>query len=109
MISSPLVRAVQTAEILSEVSGLTAKHCRVDEHLSPGIDPGRLLSFLAGLDSPRVALVGHEPDMSHCVARFVGGGKVSFSKGAIACVEFAGTCALGAGQLAWFVTPRLCG
>src|SRR5579871_4093623 len=107
VVSSPLVRAVQTAEILSEGAGLTSKSFRVDEHLSPGVDPARLITFLEELHSPRVALVGHEPDMGNCTAEFIGGGGFTFTKGAVACVQFDGKRALGKGRLAWFLNPKL--
>lgn len=107
IISSPLVRAVQTAEILGDVAGLGAKHCRVDEHLRPGVDSAKLAQFVEELGVERIALVGHEPDMSRCVSEFIGGGHVSFPKGGIACMEFLNRVELGAGELLWFVHPKL--
>jgi phosphohistidine phosphatase len=107
VVSSPLVRAVQTAEILCDGAGLTPKSFRIDEHLSPGVDPAKLAAFLEQIHSPRVALVGHEPDMGHCAAEFIGGGRFAFGKGAVACVQFEGKCALGIGRLAWFLHPKL--
>jgi phosphohistidine phosphatase len=62
--TSPLVRAVQTAEIVAEIVGLDGEVVACAE-LSPGRDPGDLLSLLSAR-SPRgpIALIGHEPSLS---------------------------------------------
>jgi phosphohistidine phosphatase len=62
--TSPLVRAVQTAEILAAEVKYKAE-IRACLELSPGHDPGHLLKLLAGeaVDGP-LALVGHEPSLS---------------------------------------------
>jgi phosphohistidine phosphatase len=62
--TSPLVRAVQTAEILAERArprgGVVAKG-----ELSPNADPKELLELLAAHEGPGpLALVGHEPLLS---------------------------------------------
>jgi phosphohistidine phosphatase len=62
--TSPLVRAVQSAEILASQAGFKGE-LRASAQLGPGHDPGDLLKLLAGekLDGP-IALVGHEPSLS---------------------------------------------
>lgn len=62
--SSPLVRAMQTAEILAAETGYKGE-VRACSELSPGRDPGDLLKLLTQerLDGP-IALVGHEPSLS---------------------------------------------
>ena len=66
--SSPLVRAVQTAEILAE----RLKHkgsVIVGKQLSPGFDLKDLRLLLAGAGNPReAAFVGHEPDLGDLAA-----------------------------------------
>ena len=62
--TSPLVRAVQTAEILAERArpreGVIAKG-----ELSPNADPREVLAMLAAHDGAGpLALVGHEPHLS---------------------------------------------
>src|SRR4051812_7203524 len=62
--TSPLVRAVQTAEILAAGVGVEGevKPCA---ELSPGRDPGDLIKLLG--EAPpegQIALVGHEPSLS---------------------------------------------
>jgi len=70
--TSPLVRAVQTAEILAAETGYKGE-VRAIAELSPGRDPGDLLRLLAST-SPQepVALVGHEPSLSVLVNTMLG-------------------------------------
>lgn len=107
IVTSPLVRAVQTAEILRKGMGLKKKDVLENAALAPGADPHGLLGVAkaAGFDS--MALVGHEPDWSAALSAFVGGGAFDFDKGSIAAVEFTGEPAPGAGRLCWFAGPRL--
>jgi phosphohistidine phosphatase len=55
-----------------------------------------------------VALVGHEPDLSHLLARLVGGvaERLAFKKGGAALVEI-DAAAPSSGRLIWFLPPRL--
>lgn len=83
-ISSPLTRAVQTAEIMAE------KACRknvvvASRLLLPGADIGGIVEHLKGCkDAKRVMLVGHEPQLGSLVANLLGceDGVVSLKKGA---------------------------
>jgi phosphohistidine phosphatase len=72
--TSPLVRAVQTAEIVAAEIGHEGEIRAVAE-LSPGRDPGDLLRMLdtAGVDGAGpLALVGHEPGLSMLVTALLG-------------------------------------
>lgn len=83
-ITSPLTRAVQTAEIAAE------KSCRknvvvASELLLPGADISKLIAHLKGCrDSKRVMLVGHEPQLGSLVATLLGreDDTISLKKGA---------------------------
>ena len=70
--TSPLVRAVQTAEILADRAGLRDEVMAVAE-LSPGREatemPARLTGYAA---RGPLALVGHEPGLSALVAALLG-------------------------------------
>jgi phosphohistidine phosphatase len=64
ILSSPLVRAVQTAEILAETLAFNGP-LMVDELLAPGFDKEALRKLIArhpGVKS--LVCVGHEPDLS---------------------------------------------
>jgi phosphohistidine phosphatase len=83
-ITSPLTRAVQTAEIAAE------KACRknvvvASELLLPGADISELVTHLKGCrDAKRIMLVGHEPQLGSLVATLLGreNDVLSLSKGA---------------------------
>lgn len=72
IVSSPFVRAVETAQIVAELLAPAVPTERSDA-LSPGGSAEALLTFLAGHPSRRrTVLVGHEPDLSKLAARLIG-------------------------------------
>src|SRR5262249_38764798 len=70
--SSPLVRAVQTAEIVAAEASFKGE-LQVLAQLAPGHDPGDLLKLLGAepIEGP-LALVGHEPSLSLIAAALLG-------------------------------------
>ena len=81
--TSRLVRAVQTAEILA--GALELEDVAVLEELRPEVPVQRLLERVAGLGAKRIALVGHDPQLSGAAAALGGvePARVEFPKGAI--------------------------
>ena len=69
IVSSPLVRAVETAEIVAESAGDTAMDfC---DALRPGGTAEALIAFLAKQPArKRILVVGHEPGLSELAARY---------------------------------------
>jgi phosphohistidine phosphatase len=105
VLSSPLPRALQTAELLCEAIG---GEPTVDDRLRPGADWDDLAQALAAHGDPqRVIFVGHEPDLSGAVAELTGAASVRLRKGGMACVEFSGKPQPGDGELAWLLDPDL--
>jgi phosphohistidine phosphatase len=108
ILSSPLVRARQTAEILRD---LAAADLDLDfsPHLTPGGDYAALLHAAASLGADRVAVVGHEPHLSGFLSFCLVGERARASfllkKGAAALVRFEGQVASGAGTLEWLLQP----
>jgi phosphohistidine phosphatase len=108
VLTSPLVRARQTARILTDVAGWP----RAEEviELSPGKPPLAVLALLEKDRSKRVALVGHQPDLgillSACISTD-GPLPIDLKKNSVACVSFAGTPQAGGATLEWLATPRL--
>jgi phosphohistidine phosphatase len=101
LLSSPLVRAYQTAEIVGAHLGLTPQ---VAEPLAPGCGASELLALLA--DHSRagaVMTVGHEPDISTIIAE-LSGGRVEVKKGALARLDL--TPGATRATLCWLVPPR---
>jgi phosphohistidine phosphatase len=105
VVSSPLRRAVETAEIAARELGLKSVE-RFDE-LSPGSSHDHLLKRLAALPSAqKVLLVGHEPALSSFVGFLTGGSKVELKKAGACQVDCAGRPAKGDGRLTWLLAPR---
>jgi phosphohistidine phosphatase len=68
VLSSPLLRARQTAEALVRETGA---EMRIDQRLAPGASADSLRAALAGLEGP-VAAVGHQPDCSEIAYALTG-------------------------------------
>jgi phosphohistidine phosphatase len=82
VIASPLVRAVQTAEIVAIETNLGERRGTVDirHELAPGGDLTRLARAVAHDGKRRVMFVGHEPDMSAAAAQLLGEFSRAFEK-----------------------------
>lgn len=82
--SSPLTRAVQTAEELSRLMG--GPPPEVVEALTPGGRRKRVYRYLLGLDAASVALVGHAPDLGSLASRLCGSRKarINLAKAGVA-------------------------
>jgi phosphohistidine phosphatase len=79
--TSPLVRAVQTAEILADACGVA--EVRVRSELEPGPRADEQIAGLARELGEGWALVGHEPSLSGAAELLLGGGRrVELKKGA---------------------------
>jgi len=105
VISSPLARSLQTAEIFCEAMGGVPI---VDDLLRPGASWGKLARAMAQHpDARRVMFVGHEPDMSSAIVDLTGAASVRMRKGGLACVEFYGVPEPGGGEIAWLLDPDL--
>ena len=106
VVSSPLLRAKQTAEILLKASGQTID-IRFTPALVPNAKPKELARYLLKSGGERVALVGHLPHMATFAAWLIGGkrAQLEFKKAAIALVS-CGSCPMkGNGVLHWLVNP----
>lgn len=107
VLSSPLPRALRTAELFVEGVRL-ARPPVVDERLAPGAGWPDFAQALADHhESRRVMFVGHEPDLSEAVVLLTGASSVRMRKGGLACVEFPGYPDTGQGELAWLLDPDL--
>jgi phosphohistidine phosphatase len=74
IVSSPLVRALQTAEIVAAATKLGDRGGSVEasRELAPGGDGVELVKALLKDEKKRVMFVGHEPDLSGLVSLLVG-------------------------------------
>jgi phosphohistidine phosphatase len=105
LLSSPLVRARQTAELVAERLGLTVL---IDDRLGGGLDEAGLAAVLADHGrSARPILVGHDPDMSELVTRLSGATAIPMRKGAFARIDIGPDLAPGSGTLVFLIPPEL--
>ena len=110
IVSSPLVRARETAQIVAE--SFTPKvPVEFTEALSPGGTAEALLAFL-GKQSARTStlLVGHEPGLSALACRLIGANLnagLAFKKGGCCLITFPDFPQIARGQLLWWLTPRV--
>ena len=107
--TSPLLRAVQTAEIVASEYG--ASMWEIWPELEHGAPVCMVLDRLSRLweKDLRVAVVGHEPDLSDMVSQLISGCSGSFAelaKGAACLLEFDSAPEMGRGRLLW--TRTLC-
>ena len=108
IISSPLVRTRQTADILSE--GLEGRPpVTTSDSLAPAGTPAAVYAELARHQrKARIALVGHEPNVGELTARLIGArSPIPFKKGAVCRLDFDVLPPKGLGQLRWLLTPRV--
>jgi phosphohistidine phosphatase len=105
ILTSPLVRARQTAAIASEAWGKPAPKT-LDALADGSVED--VLDALAKLPaSATVALFGHEPQVSALAAELLGtpfSNRLAFKKGGVALVEIEGDPHAG-GRLVWFLPP----
>ena len=105
VISSPKLRARQTADIIAGAIGVAV---REDDRLAAGFDPETVDAILADAGGPRrPVLVGHDPDFSRVLGWLSGADGLTMKKGAFARVDVRGPVAEGRGTLRWLVAPDL--
>ncbi|HYM82532.1 MAG TPA: histidine phosphatase family protein [Candidatus Dormibacteraeota bacterium] len=104
IVTSPKVRAEQTARIVAEALGLTVS---VDERLASGFAIDELEALLEGAGRPAApVLVGHDPDFSELLGDLIGS-PIQLRKGALARVDVAPPFDPESGVLRWLVPPDL--
>jgi phosphohistidine phosphatase len=104
IVSSPKVRALQTAEIVAAGLGMTV---RLDERLADGFGKRELWASLDELGAREPMLVGHDPDLSELLRYLVDAAGVSLRKSALATVDLPTRLGDGDADLRWLVPPDL--
>jgi phosphohistidine phosphatase len=100
VVTSPLPRALQTAELAAEE--LKTK-LRQDEALEPGFGTSELSAVLKRHRSKALMLVGHEPDFSSVISALTGG-FVKMSKAGVALIDIDPETEKG--RLLWLFPPK---
>lgn len=105
ILTSPLTRAYQTAEIVAGHLGYLDR-LEIDDRVSPGFGRADVAEIMN--DHPRaesIMFVGHEPDFSMTIENLIGGGSVVCKKGSLARVDLTGMGFLS-GELVWLIPPK---
>jgi phosphohistidine phosphatase len=104
ILSSPLKRAVQTAQIAATALGPDVIQ---DERLAYGFSLESLSEIIAEHpQSTAIMLVGHEPDFSSLVSALTGGSEIIMKKGGLARVDLIESSPLK-GELVWLLPPKV--
>ncbi|HET9472975.1 MAG TPA: histidine phosphatase family protein [Steroidobacteraceae bacterium] len=109
MLTSPYLRARDTADILARV----AKRKKAIEcaELAASEPARRAFDLLRSRREKAVVLVGHEPYLSNFLGVALGGNNarlaIEFKKGGAACVEFDGPPKAGRATFKWLLPPRV--
>ena len=108
VLSSPLVRARQTAERMVDALGEPMVDVRICEDLAPGGKRRKLARVLKDLGLDSAALVGHQPDLGILASWLIGSKKaeIEMAKAGVACVHFEEGPGRPKGCLVWLVTPQ---
>lgn len=108
VLSSPVLRARQTAEVFCDTAGIDAP--LIQPWLACGMRPAEAAAELAGFrEFRRIMIVGHEPDFSSLLEWLLetGAGSIEVKKSALACIHC--TPPARGGQLVFLMPPALFG
>lgn len=107
LITSPYVRAAQTAEIFAETLGFPLQKIRTHDALQPAANPADIIKEVIRLRAKEVMCFGHAPHLDLTIA-YVAGARGVFTvlkKAGVACLEY--TASHGKWELRWILTPRM--
>lgn len=109
VLTSPLLRTRQTAEVLAERAGWPAAIPCAE--LAPEEPAQALLAILHHEQDELVALVGHQPGLSELIALALPGSSrpeaFELKRFGVALLSFEAAPAAGSGTLQWLLPPRL--
>jgi len=109
MLSSPYLRAVQTAEIFASALEHNKQKIRKTDLLLPGADPMQLFRELAKeKQASAVFIFGHAPHLDDLIATAIGSKHhvTALKKAGVALVELR-RMVPPSGELVWLATPKL--
>ncbi len=109
ILTSPLRRARETAEILAEALG--GIKIEVLEELAPGTELSSVVAALRRYHSLKaLALVGHQPDLGYLASFLLAGApsacNLTFKKGSVACLEGEISDNATGCSLVWLLPPK---
>ena len=108
-LTSPYVRAAQTAEIFASALDYAKQKIRLTDLLLPGAEPSLLFAELAkAKQASTVFVFGHAPQLDEVIATALGSKKhvTSLKKAGVAFVELK-RLSPPIGELVWLATPKV--
>jgi phosphohistidine phosphatase len=107
-ISSPYVRAMQTAQIFAEVFDFSREKIRESVELKPGGGPAEFLKELVHVKAREAIAFGHAPNMDQLIGHLVGARGIftALKKAGVAALEFDSP-AVAKATLAWLLPPKV--
>jgi phosphohistidine phosphatase len=105
--ASPLLRAQQTGDLLAKC--YPDMRVKTLDTLSPEYGTRELIRSLQKTDGNRIAVVGHEPQLSMLIASLLCEDEyagIVLKKGGMAQLRFDDNVAKGEGVLQWLMTPK---
>ncbi len=108
VLTSPLVRARQTAEILAGEFEPKPAVVNLESLALEGSYPAVAADLEKHAKKTRLALVGHEPAIGELAARLIGSRHpIEFKKGAVCRIDVDDLPPSGPGKLRWLLTPKI--
>jgi phosphohistidine phosphatase len=107
IVTSPFVRAAQTAEIFAEALGFSTDKIRVSDTMKPSANPADTMKEFLQMKAKELACFGHAPHVDALLA-YLTGARAPFTevkKAGVVCLEHAST--HGKWILRWMVTPKM--
>ena len=106
VLTSPLVRARQTADIVASALGSTVESA---DELQPGCTLDSVQRLLRRYAHETIMIVGHEPDLSSLAARLINADErgIVLKKAGLIRIEIDGRPQAGRGRLSALLTPKM--
>ena len=108
ILSSPYIRAFQTAEIISNSFDNKVKLIK-ENNLAAGCSTSSLIEVISSYDEQNIAVVGHQPDISNHISNLTSNGNVNlvFKPATIAKIIFESKIGYGRGILEMLIPSEV--
>jgi phosphohistidine phosphatase len=105
ILSSPWLRARQTAEIAAEALGFDEGRIELSDALLPFSPVSALVELVSVPAAREVVVAGHAPHLDEALSALTEANAVRMKKAAAACIELVDP-GFASGRLEWFLPPR---
>ena len=108
IVTSPLVRTKQTAEIVAAAMNPRPPIVSAESLTPDGTFQDIITDLEKQAKRTRIAIVGHEPGIGEFAARLIGSRhSIEFKKGAVCRIDVDALPPSGPGDLRWLLTPKI--